>query len=398
MPRHTLYVAISAFDIGAIATVVGALSCRLWIVPSAAIEHFHQRLWRLLGVGLFGLTVSSLALLIGRTMEMSRQPLARVWHWLPLVVHETQFGHVWLARPPVVLLMWAVWLVGRRPSHGGVAGVLMFLAVGIIAFTRSATGHPVDLGPWTFPEWVDWVHLMGGAIWAGSLLVMTFSVFPTLTDPDISVATRATLVKNLSTVAATALAVILVTGLWSAYHYLNQWGSLWHSTYGHTLLVKLFFVLGAIALGALNRFVYVPRIRAAAHNNSSPLIPARSAQTDPLRLLTRSAAVETVVLLVVLVTAAALLHDMPPRDARANGINSMARAHDRYPTSYPRLERAAVRPMANPSAIPTVRYGVLDFPGHTTYSTGPSKLSTDAIPLRRLPRRVLPISPHRLEA
>jgi len=384
MPSHTLYITISAFDIVAIATVIGALSCRLWVLPAETVEHFHGHLWRLLGLGLAALTASSLVLLVGRTLEMSRQPLAEAWHWLPLVVRETEFGHVWLIRPLVLLVMWTAWLVGRRSSRGGATGALMFLSVGIIAFTRSATGHPADLGPWTFPEWVDWAHLMVGSIWVGGLLAMTLCVFPTLPDPRIPVATRAALVKNLSTVAATALAGVLVTGLWGAYYYVGHWGNLWYSTYGHTLLVKVAFVLGAVALGALNRFTYVPKIRAAARHIAQTSSHPHSLATKTLRLLTRSVAIETILLFGALLTAAVLLHDMPPRDANQTMANGMAFIHQTHPALHGRFENVTVTTILkerNPPAISTVRYGVLDFPKRTTYSTGPSRLITDALSL-----------------
>ena len=117
---------------------------------------------------------------------------------------------------------------------------------------------------WTFAEWMDWAHLIVGSGWAGSLLTMTVAVFPGLSTADLTPATRARRMTKLSTLAASALAAVLVTGIWSAFHYLGAWNELWYSSYGRILLVKIGLVLAAIGLGAPNRFAYAPRIRHAA--------------------------------------------------------------------------------------------------------------------------------------
>ena len=373
MPTHIPYIAVSAFDILAIMTVIGALSVRLWVVPKASRASLHARLWGLVGLGLAALTASSVTLLVGRTVEMSQQSLGHVWHWLPLVLHETAFGHIWLIRPAVLVIMWTAWFFGRRSMRGQLASGLLLALVALIAFTRSATGHPADQGQWTFTEWMDWTHLIVGSIWAGSLLTMTVVVFPGLSTTDLTPTTRARLVTKLSALAASALATVLVTGIWSAFHYLGAWNELWYSSYGRILLVKIGLVLAAIWLGALNRFVYAPRIRYAGR---APEAPVGQSSTNPFLLLRRSVAIETVLLLAVLVTAAVLLHAMPPQSMRRANMASLS---DSKKEMRPHLEDAAwIIPRTAERRLPisAVRYGVLDFTGRRPYSTGPSKLMT----------------------
>ncbi|MHB8252809.1 MAG: copper resistance D family protein [Acidiferrobacter sp.] len=383
MPTHNVYIAVSAFDIVAIATVIGVQSCRLWIVPATAVEHLHKRLWRFLALSLVALTASSFVLLVGRTMEMSRQSLSHVWHWLPLVIRETEFGHIWLVRPAALVIMWAAWLLGRRPSRTKTASILMLLSVSAIAFTRSATGHPADQGQWTFPEWMDWLHLMMGSIWAGSLFVMTLTIFPALCRPQFTPVSRATLIKNLSTVAASALAGVLITGLWGAYYYVGDWNDLWHTNYGRTLLVKVALVLGAIALGALNRFLYVPAVGATVAHKA-PSAPHENLDSKPMQCLARSVAWEAILLLAVLLTAAVLLHGMPPRSRDPNMSGNMAFAPKASFSLQGRLQNVTlttIRRRAEHSTISVVRYGVLDFMGRRPYSTGPSTLIAGATSL-----------------
>ncbi|MHB1565169.1 MAG: copper resistance D family protein [Acidiferrobacter sp.] len=312
MHTHIPYIAVSAFDIVAMVAVIGVLGCRLWVIPATAIAALHPRLWRLLAIALGALTVSSLVLFVGRTVEMSREPLAMVGPILPMVARDTAFGQIWLIRPVVLLLLWLGWFIGRRQPAWGVAtaAVMMALAA-VIAFTRSATGHPADQGQFTAPEWVDWIHLLAVAIWAGTLFTMVFAIFPSLRRTHADPSLIAVLIGRLSRLAALALAVALITGVLSAYHYLVHWDNLWLSAYGRTLLLKLAFVAGAVALGALNRYRYLPRIRRWAQGRP---LAAGAPPTGPVAALVWSIRIEAVLLLGALCMAAALLHGMPPRD------------------------------------------------------------------------------------
>lgn len=359
---HTPYIAISAFDIITLSLVIGPLATILWIVPKEAGKAFQGRLWRLLGGALGALTLSSVAVLVGRTLEMSRQGLDHVSHWLPLVLRETPFGHVWLFRPAMLIMAWVAWFIGPKLERRRAAAVFLFGTAAVIAFTRSATGHPADQGSWTLPEWVDWVHLIAVSVWAGVVFTMSIAIFPRLSRERLSPSVRAELITRLSSVATVALICILLTGILSAYHYVGSWGALRDSTYGHILLVKLALVAVAVALGAANRFLFVPRIRAAASTSGMRSIRPHQADARPLGFLIRSVGIETLFLLATLATAAVLLHGMPPREMdRAMG-GAMARTPRHARPAGPQrvaLRRTLTHRPRLQHLISTVRYGVL---------------------------------------
>ena len=371
MFAHTPYIALSAFDIVALTLVIGPLATILWVVPKDAREAFQSRLWRLTGGALFALTLSSVALLVGRTMEMSRQGLDEVAHWLPLVLRETPFGDVWLVRPVMLAMAWAAWFIGRNLEHRRAAAAFLFATAAVIAFTRSATGHPADQGSWTLPEWVDWAHLVAVSVWAGVVFTMSIAIFPRLSRERLPSSVRANLITRLSSVATAALICILATGILSAYHYIGTLAALRDSTYGHILIVKLALVAVAVALGAANRFLFVPRIRAAATAGRRPLSPPGTDERA-LRLLIRSAGIETLFLLAILAAAAVLLHGMPPREMDHAIGGAMARAsRPAHPAGARRVtlrRTLAHRPQLR-HLISTVRYGVL--PMWTSASTRP---------------------------
>ncbi|MHB1672315.1 MAG: hypothetical protein ACYCVM_09805, partial [Acidiferrobacter sp.] len=216
MSAHAPYIAVSAFDIIALVLVIGPLATTLWVLPKEARNAFQARLWHFTGAALVALTLSSMTLLVGRTLEMSRQGLSKVVHWLPLVLRETPFGRVWLVRPIMLVLAWAAWYIGRNLERRRVAASFLFAAAAVIAFTRSATGHPADQGSWTLPEWVDWIHLVAVSVWAGVVFTMSVVIFPRLPQERVSPSVRADLITRLSSVATVALIGILVTGVLSA--------------------------------------------------------------------------------------------------------------------------------------------------------------------------------------
>lgn len=326
MPHHLLYVSLSGFDVVSLAAVIGALSCRAWVIPPEGAELMHPRVWRLLAWALFALTLSSVALLAGRTLEMSRQPLSMIGPMLPLVVRKTQFGHIWLARMGCIALLWIFWMMGRRAARGvGVSRAMLVLAAAI-AFTRSATGHPADGGQFTFPEWLDWVHLVVASVWAGSVFAMIVGVFPSLwAARNLSPRIVAALGARLSRVASIALVLVLASGFVSGWHYVVHFDNLWRTIYGRILLVKLVLIAVAILLGAANRYLHVPRIQRWAEAGTAPLepgdlsLPATQDRVAALGPLARTIAIEALFLLGVLLVAALLLHTASPSDMSAMG-------------------------------------------------------------------------------
>ncbi|MHB1952037.1 MAG: copper resistance D family protein [Acidiferrobacteraceae bacterium] len=326
MPDHFLYVSVSGFDIFSLMLVIGALACQLWVIPAEGADGVHERLWRVLAVALGALTLSSLALLIDRTLEMSREPLAAIGPILGLVVRKTPFGHFWLLRMTCVVLLVLGWMAGRRGA--GAIGRLwaMFALAAVIAFTRSATGHPADGGQFTFPEWLDWAHLIASSVWAGSVFVAVAALWPSSqTMERLAHPVVGAFASRLSRASGIALGIVLVTGFVSAWHYVVQWHNLWGTDYGRVLLVKLLLISVAMILGATNRYLHVPRIlRWAGSSVIQPLSPLsravateRAEVSDVLRPLAGTIAVEAAFLFGTVIVAAVLLHTASPSDMAA---------------------------------------------------------------------------------
>ncbi len=324
---HPLYITFTAIDVFATVLTLGVLACGLWVVPHEAAEAFHRPLWRMLGVSFALLTLSSVLILLSRSLEMSGGPLSALPGVVPMVLSGTHYGRVWWVRPPLLLLLWIAWIGGRRYRNSRALGWVMFAAAAIIAFTRSETGHPADHGDFTFAVWVDWLHLMAAGLWIGSLFGMTLVVFPRLRrhHPDHPVL-AADIFQRLSTLAGLALALILVTGIYTAWKQLGAWSAFVTTSYGRTLLVKLSLVAILILIGAHNRYFKLPRLQQAAgrvrpvprwiawtlRKPAAPATADSAATARRLRACIHAVKAESLFGVGVLVAASVLLHGMPP--------------------------------------------------------------------------------------
>lgn len=162
---------------------------------------------------------------------------------------------------------------------------------------------------------IDWLHLAAAAVWVGGLpaLLVTFQGVP---DTERIPLARP-LVPRVSQAAGVALLIMIVTGTAAAWRNVGALRGLVESFYGRVLLTKLALVLVIVALGALNRFVFRPRI-ASGQNG---------------RTLTRfrlSVAVEVALAAAILLAAAALTITppaavtQPSREARAVVLGGFA--------------------------------------------------------------------------
>ncbi|MGH8307650.1 MAG: copper resistance D family protein, partial [Gammaproteobacteria bacterium] len=201
------------------------------------------------------------------------------------------------------------------------------IGVAAIALTRSETGHPADHGDFTFAVWVDWLHLLSGSLWVGSLFGMSLVIFPKLLRRGKTAGEDAAVVfQRLSTLSGIALAVILATGIFTAVGELQSWGALWTSSYGRVLDVKIFLVILMIAFGAHNRYAKLPRL---LHSAGKPVketpftklfwifkTNAPSGDGNIVRSSARAVYAESVLGVGVVIAASVLLHGMPPADMR----------------------------------------------------------------------------------
>ena len=125
----------------------------------------------------------------------------------------------------------------------------------VLAITPALGGHAAASPRFTsLMIAADWLHVLGGASWLGSLLsVMLIGVPIALTlEPVDRWPSVASLVNAFSPVALVSAGVVVASGLFASWVHLEHLSALWETTYGQILIVKLLFVAITFAIGAYN--------------------------------------------------------------------------------------------------------------------------------------------------
>lgn len=260
MSVHAWTITLVWLDIAGMATATGSLLSPLWLFPTGSGRVDR----RLFGLSLTLLCITTLGLLWARTVVMSGMPWEGALPSAPLVLGQTHFGHVWEWRLGILATAWLAWWRWGRAQENN-RGLLLFtlFLITALAFTRSASGHPADQGDFTLREFNDWLHLMAAAVWTGAVMVSALVLFPLLRDhraPADGVWIPS--IRRLSNLAGIALVLALATGVFNAWWALPAFADLWTTDYGRLLLVKLALVAVLILFGAVNRYHFLPGLRA----------------------------------------------------------------------------------------------------------------------------------------
>lgn len=260
-------VAAIAVGLMFLAAATGAAAALLWILPpEQKIEHValietRAALSRLLGFSLLSFFAAGLVELLLRTAAMSDLPLNQAYAEVGTVLLKTHYGHMWLGRYVLLLLAGLVWLLSRRSlTHRGVIA-LAFAALAAVTLALSTAGHSGDDGVMAASNLANSLHMLGGLLWGGSILATMLLILPRLTREDAPRELAALSSARLSALAAVSLAMVMVAGCYNAWLQVGSWHALRDTTYGQVLLVKLLVVALMAALGALNRYYYVPAMQ-----------------------------------------------------------------------------------------------------------------------------------------
>ena len=127
---------------------------------------------------------------------------------------------------------------------------------------------------------VNAVHVLAASTWLGTLMVLTVvgirGVIRSATAGQQRSELICDLVNSFSPLALTASTIVGITGVTTAWLHLKRLSSLWATSYGMTLVVKLILVAIVVALGAWNW----RRVRPSLGDQGSELTIRRSATME----------------------------------------------------------------------------------------------------------------------
>ncbi len=180
------------------------------------------------------------------------------WEAARPILTETAWGNAWLAQLAVAVVVLLLALLSRQRPASGLAmlGTAVLAAAVATPFTGHATEHPwgreLGLGLHT-------LHLVGGGLWLGSLATMLFAGLYPAVGRGLAALRRqaadgsvARMVRAFSPLALTGAAIAIGTGGLLAIAYVGSISSLWASSYGRVLLLKLALLLLTLGFGAWN--------------------------------------------------------------------------------------------------------------------------------------------------
>ncbi len=261
--------------------LIGTLAFRLLLIRSVVLprqefETVARPLRRIELSSIVLVALTNVGELILRTQMMSGGRLAEIHVTLPVVLLQTHFGIVWLVRLGFVGLLGLVWGLGRTPApqQSQRAIMLSLSAAMVIALTTSLSGHAADWGDLNMPVLIDWIHLAAVSIWIGGLFTFGFMSqrFAAPFGTEEEARGLAAIGRPFSRLAAYCVFTLLVAGLFNVWLQVGSLQSLVTTSYGLTLLAKVFLVGLVLALAAVNRYYFLPLLRDPAGARNRPLV------------------------------------------------------------------------------------------------------------------------------
>ena len=330
-----LHVIPDWIELVSLACCIGVPVCSLWVAdPSRGDALSDQEsllagMRQLLVVSAAALFASSILGLLVRSAEMSGYPMTRVLPVLPAVLLRTHLGHAWILRFAAIIALSVTIMAARGSPHSRRFHHAMLACAVVVSATESASGHASDAGDFSTPELMDWLHLIAALVWGGGLIVLSVVILPRLMKQgDRAAGSMASVASRFSQIAGVGVGFIVLTAPYQEWAYGGSVGGLVSSSFGRTVIVKVILFSVLLVLGAFNRYVSVPRLqewagRAPTRNGAlgrlvaPALRPLAGDARGPRAAarFTRTVRLEAFLLVVVLLCAALLRHEVPARHA-----------------------------------------------------------------------------------
>lgn len=237
-------------------------SALIWEPALGSTQIPQPKIWTTLyRIGLIGGLVSIGVGILSQAGQAAGTELLYPWDLNGQTGHillETRLGIIWLAR--LALVIFAVWLAGD--SESSLKNWIGFAVNLSLLFTVTLTSHAATEARPLLAILSDWLHLLGMTFWFGGLVYLFTGIrqLQQLEDGALRTKLTALLTSRFSIHAILFVALIGLTGIYSAWLRVGSWTALLTSLYGHVLLVKQGFVAGLLVIAAVNLLVISPRL------------------------------------------------------------------------------------------------------------------------------------------
>ena len=237
---------------------------------------------------------------------------------IPLM-RDSQFGRGYLDLELCLILFAvaggiAIWLDRPERPRRTLAAILALAgalgaAVAVI-LAPAVSGHAGQTSPRGVAIPVDWIHIAAGAVWIGGLIGLLVITFTGWVPALVRVVPRFSIVAFFSVMA------LIGAGIGNSLFHLPTLASLWETSYGKMVLVKIAVLAIAMLVASLNFLRNAPRLRAAERRPD--LVPGAA------KLLYKLVAVEVGLVVGIIFCAALLTSLAPPSQALAQAGQAKA--------------------------------------------------------------------------
>jgi copper transport protein len=178
------------------------------------------------------------------------------------------------------------------------------LALGAMALLTFSAGSHAGAAPGS--GWAilgDYVHLLAAAAWIGGLLQLPILVRQLRrSGAPINRNALWAIIRRYSYLASFAVFVLITTGVFNSLIQLPNLASLFNTTYGRVLLIKLAIIAVLLGIALL----------------SNRLVHGKANQTPDLARFNRQVALESIGGVLLMLVVAVFVQTQPPRDAALN--------------------------------------------------------------------------------
>jgi copper transport protein len=255
------------------------------------------------------------------TAEFALRPVSDLGALLPLV-RDSAFGRGYLYLELCLALFvlaaaGSIWIDRPERARRSVAELLALagalFAAGAILLIPGLAGHAAQTSPRAASLLFDWLHLVAGSVWIGGLagLLVLWRSLPVTRR----VAGLVVCVPRFSNAAFVSVLLLIGSGVGSSLVHIPTLATLWQTSYGKTLLVKIAILVAALGLAAVNLIRSKPRLEASRQ---------RPELGTPTALLLRRLVRGEVLLVAGAVFAAAVLSSLAPPSKALAGIGKAA--------------------------------------------------------------------------
>ena len=246
------------FSFVGLLALIGVVAFRTLVLPRARgmnpeLSTLMARRAAVLGIAASALVIASaFTRIFLESQMMSAMPGMRTMSMTDMALHTRWGFALQLELGAAVVALVSLALAVRRVRG---AWLVASISAIVLAVTPALAGHAAASPRFTSLMIVsDFLHVLGGGSWLGSLLaVMVVGIPLSLTlDGAERWSSVASLVNSFSPIALISAAVVVVSGLIASWVHVEHLPNLWQTAYGQILLAKLFLVAIAFTIGAYN--------------------------------------------------------------------------------------------------------------------------------------------------